>query len=136
MTAGMPGMGLGGLFFIISALLMPVFELTRTIQGKSSIARWRCVGVQFGMAMGIILATTSALWIFEIVARRTLAHAVGVSPAKTVHTAANFLPVAPVVGTLFLLVFLLFIVEALQWLVRRPRMVGGPGEPRKQHKDI
>jgi len=40
MTAGLPGFGLGGVFFIISALLAPFVELIMTARGRSSRARW------------------------------------------------------------------------------------------------
>ena len=40
MSAGLPGLGLGGLFFILSALLAPLLELGRPVRGRSSRA-WR-----------------------------------------------------------------------------------------------
>lgn len=63
-NAGLPGTGLGGLFYLLLALWMPVAELHRTLQGRSSPARWRRVGVQFAMACGIIavLACTLVLY--------------------------------------------------------------------------
>ena len=56
MAAGLPGLGLGGLFFIVSALLAPVGELWRTVRGRSSIAAWRHVGRQFGQAVAMLAA--------------------------------------------------------------------------------
>ncbi len=55
MSAGMPGLGLGGLFFVLSALLAPVVELRRTAQGRSSAAAWRQVGRQFAIALTMVL---------------------------------------------------------------------------------
>jgi hypothetical protein len=54
MSAGLPGLGLGGLFFVISALVAPVVELHRTAQGRSSLAAWRQVGRQFAIAVVIV----------------------------------------------------------------------------------
>lgn len=61
MSAGLPGLGLGGLFFIISALLAPLFELGRTLQGRSSRAAWRAVGRQFAQAAVMVLTVDLAL---------------------------------------------------------------------------
>jgi hypothetical protein len=55
MSAGMPGLGLGGLFFVLSALFAPVVELRRTAQGRSSAAAWRQVGRQFAIAITMVL---------------------------------------------------------------------------------
>jgi Na+/melibiose symporter-like transporter len=53
-AAGLPGFGLGGLFFILSALLAPGRELWRTARGRSSLAAWRGVGRQFGQALAML----------------------------------------------------------------------------------
>ena len=55
MSAGMPGLGLGGLFFVLSALFAPVVELRRTAQGRSSTTAWRQVGRQFAIAVTMVL---------------------------------------------------------------------------------
>lgn len=57
MTAGLPGLGLGGVFFILSALLFaPAVEAVRTIRGQSSLAAWKKVGRQFAMALAMVAA--------------------------------------------------------------------------------
>jgi hypothetical protein len=61
MTPGIPGFGLGGLFFIISALLAPVFEIVRTVRGRSSLARWQVVGYQAAIAASIAVVATTAM---------------------------------------------------------------------------
>lgn len=53
-SAGLPGTGLGGLFYIVLALWMPLAELPRTLQGRSSVARWRRIGAQVALAGGIV----------------------------------------------------------------------------------
>jgi len=60
-TAGLPGVGIGGLFYLISALLMPLFEAVRTIRGRSSRERWRVVGRQFAMAVIMVGALTAVV---------------------------------------------------------------------------
>ena len=56
MSAGLPGLGLGGLFFIVSALLAPLLELWKTLRGRSDLAAWRLVGRQFAQATTMIVA--------------------------------------------------------------------------------
>jgi hypothetical protein len=55
-NAGLPGTGLGGLFYVLLALWMPVAELHATVQGSSSRASWRLVGTQFALACTIVAA--------------------------------------------------------------------------------
>jgi hypothetical protein len=55
-SAGLPGTGLGGLFYLLLAFWMPFAELSRTVRGRSSRARWRDVAEQFAMACGIVAA--------------------------------------------------------------------------------
>jgi len=56
MTVGLPGVGLGGIFYLVSALTMPVRELARTVRGESSALRWRLVARQWLLAIGILVA--------------------------------------------------------------------------------
>lgn len=55
MTAGLPGIGIGGIFYLLCALTMPLIELILTIQGKSNVKRWLLVGRQFSF-LCLILA--------------------------------------------------------------------------------
>src|SRR3954451_22571881 len=60
MGAGIPGTGMATLFYLVSAVLMPVRELVLTSQGRSSWARWRlvCRHLAFALAMaGAAVAT-------------------------------------------------------------------------------
>ncbi|GAB3259751.1 hypothetical protein [Nocardioides dilutus] len=61
-NAGLPGTGLGGLFYIVLAFWMPLAELPRTLRGRSSVARWRRIGAQVALAGGIVasVAVTAA----------------------------------------------------------------------------
>jgi len=61
MSAGLPGLGLGGLFFIFSALMAPIPELWRTLRGRSDLAAWRVVGRQFAQAVLMVAVMDLAL---------------------------------------------------------------------------
>jgi len=54
MSPGLPGLGLGGLFFVITALLAPAIELWRTVRGESSAGAWARVGRQFSLAVVMV----------------------------------------------------------------------------------
>jgi hypothetical protein len=56
MSAGLPGLGLGGLFFIFSALLAPFPELWRTLRGRSDLAAWKAIGRQLAQALAMVAA--------------------------------------------------------------------------------
>jgi len=56
MSAGLPGLGLGGLFFIFSALWAPFPELWRTLCGRSHPGAWRPIGRQLVQAVAMIVA--------------------------------------------------------------------------------
>ena len=58
MTAGLPGTGIGGLFYLISALLMPLRELFRALIGKGDRARGRMALQQCAIALTIL----GAVW--------------------------------------------------------------------------
>jgi hypothetical protein len=62
MSAGLPGLGLGGLFFVITALLGPFAELARTVRGNGSAAAWRRRLREFALALAMIA-------VFELVRR-------------------------------------------------------------------
>jgi hypothetical protein len=66
-SAGLPGIGLGGLFFILSALLAPFRELALTLRGQSSRARWASAGRQFAMALAMLVAIQAALVLVHLV---------------------------------------------------------------------
>lgn len=63
MNAGLPGTGIGGLFYILLALLMPVRELYLTARRRSSRERWRIVLRQLTMAGGILGALAATGWL-------------------------------------------------------------------------
>ena len=65
MAAGLPGTGIGGLFFILSAFFMVIVELHRTIRGQSSLAAWRIVGRQAGIAAAMVVAVTVVVWLLH-----------------------------------------------------------------------
>ena len=62
MTVGIPGVGFGGIFYLIGALLMPVREVVRTARGESNVERWVVVATQWSLAAGILMALWATGW--------------------------------------------------------------------------
>jgi hypothetical protein len=60
-SAGLPGLGLGGLFFIFSALLAPFRQLLRTFRGRNRPGDWAMIGRQFAQATVMVAAIDLAL---------------------------------------------------------------------------
>src|SRR3954471_634116 len=58
MTAGLPGVGIGGIFYLASAIMMPVRSLYAVLSGRPHEARWRIALRQATIAAGIL----GALW--------------------------------------------------------------------------
>jgi hypothetical protein len=129
MFAGLPGIGLGTLFYVLMALGMPFLELVRVAQGTSSLARWKRIARQLLYAFGIILSI--------MVAERVLLILLGqagpesLNPARFLHqNLANHAPqsflAAPMTASLLLLVGVLVIVEVLRLIsLIRSRRVSG-----------
>lgn len=62
MNAGLPGVGIAGLFFVVSALVMPLVELGRAITGRSSLERWRGVAHDWLLAVTMLAAFVAMGW--------------------------------------------------------------------------
>lgn len=60
MVVGVPGTGIGGLFYLIMACSMPFFEAYRWLRGERAPgkARWRFIAGQLGLMGSIVAAMT------------------------------------------------------------------------------
>lgn len=112
MSAGLPGVGLSGLFMILTALLMPVVEVGRVMIGHSDGSRWRSIGRQWSLAAGMVGAYVGLGFAVRAV--------VGSGSSRVNHAATDAAKVLPV-GTsnglgplgLSLLVLALFLLGLL-----------------------
>jgi hypothetical protein len=115
-SAGLPGAGLAGLFFILSAILAVPIELVRTVRGRSSRQAWLGVGRHVGLAVAMIMALEFA---FAAVSAVT-ADVAGKRVLPTV------MPHVPVLLTLAVLVTVLATTKALELALRRRHRGGDP----------
>jgi len=78
MNPGLPGTGIGGLFYILTALWMPVCEIWRRLRGDAN-GRWSAVAKQFAIAAGVVAAIVGVFWALDnaIVLHETSRHVAG-----------------------------------------------------------
>jgi hypothetical protein len=108
-SAGLPGAGLAGVFFVASALLAVPLELVRTTRGATSRAAWMRVLRNAAIALAMI----AALQLFFMSVSAIVRELSGGSPLPAA------LPVAPVLTTLGILILVLLAAKALALLLRR-----------------
>jgi hypothetical protein len=126
MFAGLPGIGVGTLFYILMAFWMPIRELGRVIQGTSTLDNWKLIARQLFYAVGVIVTV--------MFSERILLWALGenhvkpFSPATWINAelgarASHSIFAAPVMASILLLGGVLLVVEVLRLTVKRqPRV--------------
>jgi hypothetical protein len=119
MTAGLPGTGIGGLFYLLLVLFMPLREAFRLLRGRGDVRRWRTIGGKLLLAGGILAALWVEAWVlFEMfgLRRESFAATFGANAEQAARAAraASF-------ATLATLGLVLFALAVLRLLVRRPR---------------
>ena len=62
MIAGMPGTGLGGIFYLLLAVVMPLRELARLIRGRSTVRRRRVAIFQAALAVSVVAVLAIEGW--------------------------------------------------------------------------
>jgi hypothetical protein len=126
MVAGLPGFGLSGAFFVVSALLMLPIEVVSTIRGRSSLERWGAVLRSAAIALSILagLELTYAVLHFAVVQLSGSTTGAGGGLTHPHHRTANvahMIPVLPVLGTLGLVAVVTISVKAAEILTNRRR---------------
>jgi hypothetical protein len=133
MKVGLPGVGIGGVFYVLLVAMMPLRELQLTWQGKSSRRRWRLVALQTSLAAAIILALGAEWWALarlpELVAEKAqvVGQATGLPSLSAVITAPaepgavrlEYLAPTLAAAPFAIIGFLVGGLHALRWLVRR-----------------
>ncbi|MGH7450832.1 MAG: hypothetical protein ACRENG_05775 [bacterium] len=125
MNAGLPGTGISGAFYLLSALWMPFHALHKTLRNKSQPQRMRLILVQSSIALGIIAGIWLTGWLLGellVIAREGLAlkqH----GPAAAPSTLPNVIRVTMVFLTIGLLAVVVGGVHILKLVMRyrKPR---------------
>ena len=129
MTVGLPGTGVGGMFYLLSALAMPLREVYGRARRRSTRGGWRAVLEQTGLALGILAGMWVAGWLLGagVAAVQTTLPA----PPPGTPPPGNVLRTVALVVSLGTLVCVLVAVEVLGlWLSRPPSLAGWAGAGR------
>jgi hypothetical protein len=96
MIAGLPGTGIGGIFYILLALTMPVCELLRLVRRQSSIKRWITIAAQTFNALGILAGVCLTGWLLAcgLNAYRAAAPGEAGRAVAVMQRTANVIPAA------------------------------------------
>jgi hypothetical protein len=65
MTVGLPGTGIGGIFYLLLAIWMPIRESARTLKGRTNLRRWGFITLQLLFVLGVVTAMWSELWLLN-----------------------------------------------------------------------
>ena len=118
MTVGVPGVGFGGIFYLIGALFMPVREIGRTARGKSNAQRWAVVATQWSLAAGILVALWGTGWLLGHVLTPALLARTGATAGRAMVAPHNVLKVSVFVASLGMLVILIAVVRITHFVLR------------------
>lgn len=130
MTAGLPGVGIGGIFYLASALLMPVRALAATAAGRREEARWGLALRQAGLALAIIGALWATGWaIGWVIAAVSPATTLTTAPAGGAPEVRNAVRMTALLGSFGTLAVVLLAVQGMRFLPRRPTPHGAAAAP-------
>ena len=113
MTAGIPGTGVGGLFYMLSGILMPFREAYRAALGKSDARSRRLVAYQTLMALGVVAGIWVTGWLLGLMLSSAPAVAAAVHGAHHV-VVAHASNVVRVMAFFIALATLAFVLGAVQ----------------------
>jgi ribose/xylose/arabinose/galactoside ABC-type transport system permease subunit len=116
MIAGLPGTGIGGIFYLLLAVWMPVRESYLSLR-KRAANRWKMVGQHVLLTIGIILGIWATGFALGLILVPLLTPSVHASPL-----AMNYLRIAPFILTLGVLVFVQLLLLLLRAGVGLSRM--------------
>ncbi len=144
MFAGLPGIGVGTLFYVLTALWMPFRELRAVVRGESSLARWRLIATQVCFAVSIVASIAIADRVLTLLLDGE--SATTITPARLINQsfaarAPQSLFAAPMIASLLLLsgviagtqllwLWLRFLAPRLRTYTRRPSPSASPGTER------
>lgn len=113
MIAGMPGIGISGIFYLLCACLMPVIELVHLAHGKSSKKRWQLVTTQFAYFCGIMAST----WLLGLALGAMLQYLHSLFGGE--QTQANLFRLTPMALSLLTLSAVLGIIHLTNFFIRK-----------------
>lgn len=119
MTAGVPGTGLGGLFYILAALLLPLRGIYRKLRRRRMT--WRGTAKLTGLALGVLIGIWVTGWLLGwLLGPLAVAAESAAGLAITARAKAhNLVRWATLLGGFVTLVFVLLSVQMARIVNRR-----------------
>ena len=111
MTVGLPGAGIGGLFYLASTLMLPARSLLRRVRGRPDHAPWRRHMHSVLIAVGIIAGLWLAGWLLGLVVPDELLVRSGRSGIDAARSMRSVIPMATFAVAVATLVGVLAAVE-------------------------
>lgn len=122
MTAGLPGAGIGGLFYLVSTIALPVRSVWRRVRGLPDPVTLRQLVHSLTMVVGILAGLWLAGWVLAfIVPQDMLVRAPAPGTLGTGVLSRTVLPAAALAAGLATLALVLVAVEVARLMVRRAR---------------
>jgi len=122
-AAGVPGAGIGGVFYLMTALAMPIVEAVRTLRRRRDPAshepRWGLALGQAGIALGTLAAVAAVGWLLASLVPEALAgmrRSVPQGGHSTVPGASNVLRAGALLISLVSLTAVVGSVEVIRLL--------------------
>lgn len=85
MTPGIPGTGIGGLFYMFSAAALPLREAVRRLRGDVGASRWRDIALQQVLAAGILGGMWTTGWLLGVLFDTARRPVLGAAAATVSH---------------------------------------------------
>ena len=120
MGPGVPGMGIASFFYVMAALIAPLREVVKSIRGESSAERWKAVGLQFAIAVGIISSIVLLFLGFDALVSRGL-----LGPVQAIDLPGDYPVWAYALGVLIVLMLAMALAS---WVVALRVRWGSVGE--------
>jgi hypothetical protein len=139
MFAGLPGIGVGTLFYVLTAFVMPLVELSRLLRGDVSAVRWRLALSQFCFGLSIVASVALADRVLAIVLRDRSINDLNIGRLVNETFAAQApesVWAAPVMASVLLLVGVLASMEVVRLLTLLKRPHAPKAEPRELAGDF
>lgn len=120
MAAGLPSVGIGGLFYLLAAVTLPFRSVWRRVRGVPDALTGRELTLHLGIAAGIVAGIWFAGWILTLVVPLDVA-ARGASAASGAipHVSASVLRVATIAAGFLTLGAVLAGVEVARFILQR-----------------
>lgn len=130
MVAGMPGTGIGGIFYFLLVAMMPLKEILQLIKGKSSIRRWLTISLQVSFVATILIAMWGQVWLLKCLLMhlprgmqaRLFLNGSGIGHVGILAASSAF-------AGFISLAFVAFLVHSLRLILRLASLLGMSAKP-------